>query len=52
MAWEYAVGFRFPSWFDKQNPAVRVRRRIWRRIIINTKYRSHANKNEGDNNDA
>jgi hypothetical protein len=33
-AWEYSIGFRAPSWFDEQNLLVRVRRRIWRRIVV------------------
>ena len=48
MAWEFAVGFRFPSWFDKQNPAVRVRRRVWRRIVVNMRYRSHRDKSTSE----
>ncbi|GMH84289.1 hypothetical protein TrST_g708 [Triparma strigata] len=34
--WEYAFGFRFPGWFDKCYCLMRARRRIWRRIIVNT----------------
>jgi hypothetical protein len=34
MAWEYAIGFRFPRWFDRPNCAARVRRRVWRRIVV------------------
>ena len=33
--WEYAFGFRFPGWFDKPFCFMRVRRRVWRRIIVN-----------------
>ena len=37
MAWEYAIGFRTPMWFDEQNMLSRVRRRMWRRLIVDSK---------------
>ncbi len=37
MGWEYSIGFRMPSWFDEQNALARVRRRLWKRVIVNKK---------------
>jgi len=35
MAWEFAGGFRPSSWQDEESAMCRVRRRMWRRIMVN-----------------